>query len=105
MFGGLDLRVRRPQEADPLATAVAAAGAADLAVVVVGTNDDWETEGEDRTTLSLPGAQDALVAAIAAANPQTVVVVNTSSPWAEQVPAIIQSWFGGQEMADALVDC
>lgn len=79
-----------------------------MAVVVVGTNDDWETEGEERTTLALPGEQDALVHAIVAANPRTVVVVNTGSPvtlpWADEVPAILQSWLGGQEMADTLVD-
>ena len=84
------------------------AAAADVAIVVVGTNDDWETEGEDRTFLGLPGRQDALVSAIVAANPRTVVVVNTGAPvtmpWAHSVPVILQSWLGGQEMADALVD-
>lgn len=108
MFGGADLRVRAPFPSDAMAMAVEAAAAADVAVVVVGTNDDWETEGEDRTTLSLPGAQDQLVAAVVAANPRTVVVVNTGAPvampWADDVPAIVQSWLGGQEMADALVD-
>ncbi|MDH3295033.1 MAG: glycoside hydrolase family 3 C-terminal domain-containing protein, partial [Acidimicrobiia bacterium] len=108
VFTGLDLRVSAPQAADPRADAVAAARAADVAVVVVGTNDDWETEGEDRTSLSLPGHQDALIKAVVEANPRTVVVVNTGSPvlmpWAHSVPAVIQSWLGGQEMADALVD-
>jgi beta-glucosidase len=108
MFGGLDLRVRAPFPDDALEHAVAAAAAADVAVVVVGTNDDWESEGEDRTTLALPGDQDALVAAVLAANPRTIVVVNTGSPvlmpWVDRAPAIVQSWLGGQEMADALVD-
>ena len=108
MFGGLDLRVRAPFPDDAMERAVEAAAAADVAIVVVGTNDDWETEGEDRTTLSLPGAQDDLVAAVLAANPRTVVVVNTGAPvampWATDAPAIVQSWLGGQEMADALVD-
>lgn len=107
-FTGLDLRVEAPQHDDPLAEAVAAAQAADVAVVVVGTNEDWETEGEDRTTLGLPGRQDALVEAVVAANPRTVVVVNAGSPvlmpWASSVPAIVLSWLGGQEMAAALVD-
>jgi beta-glucosidase len=108
MFVGLDLRVAREPKADALERAVAAAAAADVAIVVVGTNDDWETEGEDRTSLALPGEQDALVAAVVAANPRTVVVVNTGSPvlmpWADDVPAVLQSWLGGQEMAHALVD-
>ncbi len=105
---GLDLRVRAPLPADPLGDAVAAAAGADVAVVVVGTNDDWETEGEDRASLALPGDQDALVAAVVAVNPRTVVVVNTGAPvmmpWADSVPSILHSWLGGQEMADALVD-
>ena len=108
MFAGADVGVRMPIGDDSIDRAVAAAGAADVAIVVVGTNDDWETEGEDRSTLALPGDQDALVAAVLAANPNTVVVVNTGSPvtmpWASAAPAILQSWFGGQEMAAALVD-
>ncbi len=108
MFAGMDLRVRAPQPDGALEQAVAAAKAADVAVVVVGTNDDWETEGEDRTTIALPGDQDELVAAVLAANPRTIVVVNTGAPvllpWAGDAPAMLQSWLGGQEMADALVD-
>ena len=53
---------------------------ADAVVLVIGTNDDWETEGHDRDTLDLPGDQDALVRRVVAANPNTVVVVNTGSP-------------------------
>lgn len=107
-FGGLELRVRAPFPSDAIARAAAVARAADVAVIVVGTNDDWETEGEDRTFLGLPGDQDVLVSAVVAANPRTVVVVNTGAPvtmpWADDVPAIVQSWLGGQEMGDALVD-
>ena len=88
--------------------AVAAAAAADVAIVVVGTNDDWETEGHDRTTLDLPGRQAELIERVTAANPRTVVVLNTGAPvtldWAEGVPAVLQVWFGGQEMAHALAD-
>jgi beta-glucosidase len=97
---------RRPSPDDLMDRAVAAAAAADVAVVVVGTNDDWETEGEDRTTLALPGDQDELVRRVVAANPRTVVVLNTGGPvtlpWADEVPALLQMWFGGQEMAGAL---
>jgi beta-glucosidase len=108
MFGGLDLRVRAPIPVDAMQQAVSAASDADVAIVVVGTNDDWETEGEDRTSLTLPGEQDELVRAVQAANPRTIVVVNTGAPvampWIDDVPAIVQSWLGGQEMANALVD-
>ena len=77
-------------------------------MVVVGTNAQWESEGHDRTVMDLPGEQDELVRRVAAANPNTVVVVNTASPvtmdWADDVAAVVQAWFGGQEMGDALAD-
>jgi beta-glucosidase len=105
---GVKLGLRRPSPPDLLARAVAAAGGADAVVVVAGTNDDWESEGQDRATMDLPGAQDELVAQVVAANPNTVVVVNTGAPvtmaWADDAPAILQSWFGGQEMANAIAD-
>jgi beta-glucosidase len=77
-------------------------------VLVVGTNEGWETEGEDRISMDLPGAQNTLISAVTAVNPNTVVVVNTGAPvtmdWAPITPAILQVWFGGQEMGPALVD-
>jgi beta-glucosidase len=100
--------IRPEPPADLLDRAVAAARAADAVVVVVGTNDDWETEGHDRTSMDLPGGQDELVRAVCAANPRTAVVVNAGSPvtlpWADEAPALLDMWFGGQEMADGLVD-
>ncbi|MDP9904849.1 beta-glucosidase family protein [Arthrobacter bambusae] len=88
--------------------AVAAARAAEVAVVVVGTNSRVESEGYDRTTLELPGLQDRLVRAVAAANPRTVVVVNSGSPvllpWRDEVAAILIGYFGGQEFGTALAD-
>ena len=91
-----------------LAEAVEAARAADVAVVVVGTNAQVESEGFDRTSLALPGRQDDLVRAVAAANPRTVVVVNAGSPvllpWREEVAAVLLGWFGGQEFGHALGD-
>jgi beta-glucosidase len=88
--------------------AVALAGDADVAVVVVGTTDEIESEGFDRTTLTLPGRQDELVHRVVAANPRTVVVVNAGSPvalpWRDEPPAILLTWFGGQELGNALAD-
>ena len=105
---GLAVGARAVPSGDHVERAAAVAAAADVAVVIVGTDDDWETEGEDRTGLVLPGDQDALVAAVAAANPNTVVVVNAGSPvtmpWLAEVPAVLQLWFPGQEIGDALVD-
>jgi len=105
---GAKIGLRRPSPPDLLDRAVAAAAAADAAVVVVGTNDDWESEGHDRATMDLPGRQDELVTRVIAAQPNTVVVVNTGAPvtmpWADDAPAIVQAWFGGQELANALAD-
>ena len=98
-----------PPEEEELAEAVALAAGADAAVVVVGTTEEIESEGYDRTSLALPGRQDDLVRAVAAASSGTVVVVvNAGSPvelpWHDQVPAILLSWFPGQEFGHALAD-
>ncbi|MFE7549767.1 glycoside hydrolase family 3 C-terminal domain-containing protein, partial [Streptomyces gardneri] len=107
MFSFVHLGPRR--DPDELITeAVEAARAADTAVVVVATTERVESEGFDRKDLALPGRQDELVRAVAAANPNTVVVVNAGSPvempWREDVAAILLSWFPGQEGGDALAD-
>ncbi len=100
-----------PSDADPAAlidAAVATATGADVAIVVVGTNSKVESEGYDRSSLALPGHQDDLVRAVAAANPNTVVVVNSGSPvempWRDDVAAVLLTWFGGQEYGNALAD-
>ncbi|NNN33527.1 glycosyl hydrolase [Streptomyces sp. S3(2020)] len=101
---------QEPQrDADELiAEAVEAARRADTAVVVVATTDRVESEGFDRGDLELPGRQDDLVRAVAAANPNTVVVVNSGSPvelpWRDDVAAVLLSWFPGQEGGAALAD-
>jgi beta-glucosidase len=79
---------------------VRAAAGADLAVVVVGTNEEIESEGYDRTSLALPGTQDQLVKEVVAANPRTIVVVNAGAPvllpWLDEVPCVLWAWLGGQ---------
>ncbi|QTD98325.1 beta-glucosidase H [Streptomyces cyanogenus] len=91
-----------------IAEAVEAARAAGTAVVVVATTDRVESEGFDRRDLTLPGRQDDLVRAVAAANPNTVVVVNAGSPvelpWRDEVAAVLLTWFPGQEGGGALAD-
>ena len=81
-----------------LAQAVAAAGAADAVVVLAGAITE---EGADRPSLSLPDNQDAMISAVAAANPRTVVVLKDGGPvlmpWIDQVPAVLEAWFPGQE--------
>ncbi len=100
-----------PSDDDPaelIAAAVETATGADVAIVVVGTNSKVESEGYDRDSLALPGHQDELVRAVAAANPNTVVVVNAGSPvempWRDDVAAVLLTWFGGQEYGNALAD-
>ena len=86
-FAAIRVGIRPPEPADLMDRAVAAAADADVAVVMVGTNDEWETEGHDRTTMDLPGRQDELVRRVVAANPNTAVIVNAGSPvtmdWAD----------------------
>ncbi|MFF2960929.1 beta-glucosidase [Streptomyces sp. NPDC057963] len=97
---------RDPREL--IAEAVGSARAADTAIVVVGTTERVESEGFDRTDLRLPGHQDDLVRAVAAANPNTVVIVNSGSPvelpWRDEVAAVLLGWFPGQEAGHALAD-
>lgn len=107
MFSLLHLGPQR--DADELiAEAVEAARAADTAVVVVATTERVESEGFDREDLTLPGRQNDLVRAVAAVNPNTVVVVNAGSPvelpWREDVAAVLLTWFPGQEGGAALAD-
>ncbi|MET7281745.1 glycoside hydrolase family 3 C-terminal domain-containing protein [Kribbella sp. NPDC005582] len=112
LSGAMSLTVGvEPDRSNPealIAEAVVAARAADVAVVVVGTNSKVESEGYDRTTLALPGRQDDLVQAVVAANPRTVVVVNAGSPvqlpWRDDVAALLVTYFGGQEYGNALAD-
>ncbi|MFE7895452.1 glycoside hydrolase family 3 protein [Streptomyces sp. NPDC057412] len=98
--------LRDPDEL--IAEAAEAARAADTAVVVVATTERVESEGFDRIDLRLPGRQDDLVRAVAAANPRTVVVVNSGSPvelpWRDEVAAVLLGWFPGQEGGAALAD-
>ncbi|GAA3395975.1 glycoside hydrolase family 3 protein [Streptomyces roseoviridis] len=107
MFSFVHLGPRRDPD-ELIAEAALAARAADTAVVVVATTERVESEGFDRADLALPGRQDDLVRAVAAANPNTVVVVNSGSPvempWRDEVAAILLTWFPGQEGGAALAD-
>ncbi|MCA2224960.1 beta-glucosidase [Nonomuraea aurantiaca] len=104
----LNLQTPHGTDEEEIERAVALARAADVAVVVVGTNEEVESEGFDRTSLALPGRQDELVRRVAAANPRTIVVVNSGAPvllpWHEEVAAVLLTWFPGQEYGNALAD-
>jgi len=105
---GVTVGHKPPVAADLMEQAVAAAAAAEVAVVIVGTSSEWETEGNDRETMDLPGDQVELIRAVCAANPRTAVVVNAGSAvdlsWTDVPAATLYGWLGGQEMATALVD-
>ena len=105
---GLIARPAPKADHEAMTEAVAAARSSDVAVVVVGLTEEQETESRDKTTLALPGAQDALVEAVAAAADRTVVVVNSATPvlmpWADRVHAILAVGLPGQEGGAAVAD-
>ena len=89
-----------------LADAEQLAKECDLALVFAR---DFETEGADRATITLPDEQDELISAIVRANPRTVVVLNTGcmvliNRWADDVPAIVQAWYAGQDDGNVVAD-
>jgi len=95
-------------EVDLIGEAIELAARSDVALVVVGTNDDWETEGRDRDLFELPGGQPELIRRVASVNPRTIVVVNTGGPhaldWIDEPAAVLSIGFAGQELGEALVD-
>ena len=98
------LRIIEPG-ADAYSDAVEAARRSDVAVVCVTTRGT-EGEGQDRPSMALPENQDELVRRVVAANPRTVVVLNNGTPvlmpWLGSVPALVETWFPGQEGGRAL---
>ena len=107
-FPAVYIGCQAPDEVDIFQEALEAASHADDVILIVGTNSDWETEGNDRADFNLPANQNKLIEAILEANQNTVVVINTGSPihmpWEKKAKAIIQTWFAGQEFGNALVD-
>ncbi|HEY1928171.1 MAG TPA: glycoside hydrolase family 3 C-terminal domain-containing protein [Caulobacteraceae bacterium] len=95
----LGLGLRQPRGSVEEAAAVAAE--CDAAIAVIGAASVSEAEGYDREGLELPGDQNALVEAVLAANPRTVVVLTNGAPyalpWIDHVPAVVEAWLGGEE--------
>ena len=91
-----------------IAEAVEAARNAETAIVFIGRNGEWDTEGSDLPGIALPGRQNELVEAVAAVNPRTVVVLQTGGPvempWVDNVAAVLQAWYPGQEVGNAIAD-
>lgn len=101
----LSMRTRlRVLSGSDISEAAAAAKKSDVAIVIVG---DEDTEGRDQS-LTLPGQQNELVAAVAAANPKTIVVLQTGSavlmPWLGKVAAVLETWYPGEEDGNVLAD-
>lgn len=90
------------------AEAVAAAKAADIAVLFIGLPERYESEGYDRTHMGLPENQNALVKAVAAAQKNVAVVLHNGSPvempWVQDVPAMLEAYLGGEAAGAAVVD-
>ncbi|PPQ71098.1 hypothetical protein CVT24_009849 [Panaeolus cyanescens] len=88
--------------------AVQLAKSSDLAILVVGLNYEWETEGNDREDMKLPGLTDRLVEEVVAANPNTIVVNQSGTPvempWVEKVSTLLQAFYGGNELGNGLAD-
>ncbi|WP_232491776.1 beta-glucosidase family protein [Novosphingobium kaempferiae] len=88
-----------------IADAVAQAKAADVAIVFA---TQWSTEGLDHPDLSLPSGQDALIAAVAEANPNTIVVLETGGPvlmpWLDKTAAVVEAWYPGARGGEAIAD-
>ena len=107
-FPAIQFGCRPPDPKNLLEEAVKIAKQSDAVVLVVGTNSDWETEGNDRKGLGLPSDQDVLIRKVLAANKNSVLVLNTGSPvsmpWIKSCPAILQTWFPGQEFGNALAE-
>jgi beta-glucosidase len=103
---GLIGRAASRETVDVIDDAVRAAAGADVAVVVVGLTEEQETESVDKSTLHLPGAQDALIEAVAGAARRTIVVVNAATPvimpWLPRVDAVLWAGLPGQEGGHAV---
>lgn len=98
--GGVDVSYA---DGSSMQAAAATAQKAQVAIVFVNTD---ETEGDDRSNLELPHDQDKLVTTVAAANPNTIVVLDTGGPvlmpWVDKVRGVVEAWYPGQEDGNAI---
>jgi beta-glucosidase len=98
----------RPDPDNRIQQAAELAARSDVAIVYAGYPENFETEGVDRPTLDLTGEQNALIAAVAQANPKTIVVLNVGSPvampWAKDVAAIVLAYYPGMDGAISLTN-
>jgi len=105
--GGIRFAWKQPGSVDNIATAAQLAQDADCAVVVGGLSNMFEGGNCDRKEFELPGRQEALIQAVVAANPKTAVVLYNATPvsfkgWRDQIPAILEAFYPGQEGGAAI---
>jgi beta-glucosidase len=105
---GIQFGIGRPLGDADIAEAVAIAREAETALVFIGRNGEWDTEGSDLAHIELPGRQNELVSAIAAVNKRTIVVLQTGGPvempWLDDVAGVLEAWYAGQETGNAIAD-
>lgn len=105
--GGAMAKLLWSPPSDSIEKAAALARESDVAIVCAGLSADFEGEGYDRPNIELPGQQNELIKAVVAANKNTIVVLNNGTPlnmtrWIDQVPALIEAWYPGNEGGTAL---
>ncbi|GLA47042.1 hypothetical protein AnigIFM63604_000906 [Aspergillus niger] len=88
--------------------AVQLAASVDQVVLVAGLSAEWESEGEDRTSMGLPPHTDELISRVLEVNPDTVVVLQSGTPvempWIQNAKAVLHAWYGGNETGNGLAD-
>ncbi|NJN94281.1 MAG: beta-glucosidase [Anaerolineales bacterium] len=108
ILAALRVGMFQPLGDEAIERAVALAATADVAVICAGLTGEWDSEGQDRPHMDLVGRQNELIARVAAANPRTVVVLQTGGPitmpWLDQVAGVMQAWYPGQECGNAIAD-
>ena len=107
-FPAIYIGCQPPDKIDLLDEALNIAKEVDEVILLVGTNSDWETEGNDRVDFNLPGEQNTLIEKVLEINPNAIIVLNTGSPvdmpWVNKAKSILQSWYAGQEYGNALFE-
>lgn len=107
-FSAFHIGIGFPLGDEAIAEAAAAAQGAERAIVFIGRSGEWDTEGSDLQSIELPDRQNDLVKAVAAANPRTIVVLQTGGPvempWLDEVAAVLEAWYTGQEAGNAIAD-
>ncbi|XBW34803.1 hypothetical protein QEN19_000369 [Hanseniaspora menglaensis] len=107
--GGLQVGVNKVIDvAEEVAKAAEIAAKHDKVILVIGLNGEIESEGYDREDMALPRATNELVTSILKANPNTVIVNQSGTPvempWIQKAPAVVQAYYGGNELGNAIAD-